>query len=73
MIKEAIALLVKNNNLSDITELSNLHNLVVLSLEGNENIKGTISNDNLSNLDLRNCNISNDFDFSKMKKLSFIN
>lgn len=72
-LENVISLSVKNNNLSDITELSNLHNLVVLSLEGNENIKGTISNDNLSNLDLRNCNISNDFDFSKMKKLSFIN
>lgn len=66
------ALDLSNNNIKNINDLNDLKLLQALSLSENENIDGTLELD-LSSINLSDTKYKNKFDFSKLKKLTYIN
>ncbi len=68
-----ICLDLSMNNLSDIGKLANYKRLQELSLAENKNIKGTISNENLSLVNLSGCDLKDgDIDIAS-KNITFLN
>lgn len=72
-LENVISLSIEDNNFKDITEISKLKNISDLSLAGNTGITGTVSSDTLAVLNLSNCNLDDNFDFSHIPNLSTIN
>lgn len=71
-MEKLYGLSLEDNDITDISQLSKMENLKVLSLAGNKNLNGTISNKNIEELNLSNCNLDNTFDFSKMPNLMYL-
>lgn len=61
------------NKILDASELKKLNNLSSLSLEGNTGINIDTLKDDLSVINLKNCNLKDDTNFSKFAKLGAIN
>ena len=70
---EVFNLSLANNNITDISKLSELKSLYTLSLADNKNLTGRLKNNNLTVLNLENCDIDNSFDFSGMNNLCYLN
>ena len=64
---------LENNDFTDLNELSKIKNLSTLSLAGNMNLTGTLTSETLGVLNLSNCNLDKNFDFSKLPALNIIN
>lgn len=61
-----------NNRIKNVTPLNQIKTLNSLSLVGNKDITGKLTG-NILYLNLSDCGINNDFDFSSLDKLSYIN
>lgn len=72
-LENVISLSLKNNKFTDITRISELKNISDLSLEGNKGIYGTLLSETLAVLNLSNCNLDDNFDFSQIPNLSTLN
>lgn len=72
-LEQIYSLSLENNQITDLNEISKMKNLANLSLAGNPNLTGTLSSELLGVLNLSNCNLDKNFDFSKLPALSLIN
>ena len=64
---------LENNDFTDLNELSKIKNLTSLSLAGNKNLTGILTSETLGVLNLTDCNLDKNFDFSKLPALNIIN
>ena len=66
-LKDSVELSLERNGIKDISVFSDFKNMYILSLAGNKGMSGTLSNNNISDLNLSDCDIDNNFDFSNLK------
>lgn len=72
-LEEVMNLSLENNNLTDVSDISYLKQLDCLSLAGNRDIKGSISSNRISSLNVSDCNLNNDLVFEKINSFYYLN
>lgn len=68
-----LSISLENNNITDITGFSKMKNMENLSLAGNKKLSGILTNENIQILNVSDCNLNNNFDFSGVPNIYCLN
>lgn len=69
----AKTLILRDCNITDVSEIARLQQLAVLDLSENKELSGSLDREYINYLILENCGINNEFDFFGLSTIEFLN